>query len=169
MSSCPGEGTLRLLGTDALGDATYAAIEQHVEGCPECKAVLERLAHRRPDPTVRLAWPGAMAAHPGFRDPVRAGPGCHGRGLPGDRDGPGSSGRPEGPSGSLGAGRELWRLAAAGCARRARSRASGTPTSCRSTITARRTGGSSWCSNTSPAAPSSNGWRNPFRRGPRPG
>ena len=55
MSSCPGESILRLLGTDALGEGTYAAIEQHVEGCPECKAVLERLAHRRPDPTAGLA------------------------------------------------------------------------------------------------------------------
>ena len=49
MSSCPGERALRFLGTDALGDATYAAIEQHVEGCPECKEVLERLAHWLPD------------------------------------------------------------------------------------------------------------------------
>jgi len=33
-----------LLGTDAFGDATYAAIEEHVEGCPNCKAILEQLA-----------------------------------------------------------------------------------------------------------------------------
>ena len=55
MSSCPGEAALRLLGTDTLGEGTYTAIEQHVEGCPECKAVLERLAHRRRDPDSRLA------------------------------------------------------------------------------------------------------------------
>jgi eukaryotic-like serine/threonine-protein kinase len=54
MSSCPGEGTLLLLGTDALGDGTYSAIEEHVEGCAQCKAVLERLAHRRRNPTVVL-------------------------------------------------------------------------------------------------------------------
>lgn len=44
MLSCPGEETLRSLGTDALGDAAYAAIEEHVEGCLACKAVLDRLA-----------------------------------------------------------------------------------------------------------------------------
>ena len=66
MSSCPGERTLRFLGTDALGDATYAAIEQHVEDCPECKAVLERLAHRRPDPAVVLPGPERWPRIPGF-------------------------------------------------------------------------------------------------------
>jgi serine/threonine protein kinase len=66
MSSCPGEGTLRFLGTDALGDAAYAAIEQHVEGCPACKAVLERLAHRRPDSTAVLPDPERWPRIPGF-------------------------------------------------------------------------------------------------------
>ena len=55
MSYCPGEMTLRLLGADKLGELTYAAIEQHVEGCPECKAVLERLAHTSPRPHNSLA------------------------------------------------------------------------------------------------------------------
>ena len=78
MSSCPGEGTLRLLGTDALGDATYAAIEQHVEGCPECKAVLERLAHRRPDPTVVLPGPERLPRIPGFEIQSELGRGAMG-------------------------------------------------------------------------------------------
>ncbi len=56
--------------------------------------------------------------------------------------------------GALGAGRSTG-AAGAGSARRGRYQASGTPTSCRSMITARPTDGSSWCSNTSPAAPSS--------------
>jgi serine/threonine protein kinase len=56
MSTCPGEATLRLLGANALGDGTYAAIEQHVEGCQECKTVLERLAH--PDHHEIILLPG---------------------------------------------------------------------------------------------------------------
>ncbi len=66
MTSCPGDRTLRLLGTDVLGDATYGAIEQHVEGCSECKALLERLAHRRPDLTVVLPGPERWPRIPGF-------------------------------------------------------------------------------------------------------
>jgi serine/threonine protein kinase len=55
-----------LLGTDALGDTRYAAIEQHIEGCLGCQAVLERLAHRRPDPTVVLPGPERLPRIPGF-------------------------------------------------------------------------------------------------------
>ena len=66
MSSCPGEATLRLLGADTLGDETYAAIEQHVEGCPECKAVLERLAQRHHDSTIVLPDPERFPRIPGF-------------------------------------------------------------------------------------------------------
>lgn len=47
ISSCPSEEIVRLLGTDALGEATFAAIEQHVEECPICTATLERLARTR--------------------------------------------------------------------------------------------------------------------------
>jgi serine/threonine protein kinase len=46
---CPGETTLRLLGADILSDETYSAVEQHVEGCSRCKAVLERFAQRHGD------------------------------------------------------------------------------------------------------------------------
>src|SRR5437868_1795626 len=66
MLCCPGEGTLRLLGTDAFCETRYAAIEQHVEGCPECQAVLERLAHRRSDPTAVLPGPERWPRIPGF-------------------------------------------------------------------------------------------------------
>ena len=78
MSSCPGEATLRLLGADALGDATYAAIEQHVEGCPECKAVLERLAHRHADPTTVLPGPERFPHIPGFEIQSELGRGAMG-------------------------------------------------------------------------------------------
>jgi tetratricopeptide (TPR) repeat protein len=66
MSSCPAEELLRSLGTDALGDATYTAIEEHVEDCPVCKEVLERLAHRLPDSPVVLPGPQRMPRIPGF-------------------------------------------------------------------------------------------------------
>ncbi len=78
MSSCPGDRTLRLLGTDTLGDATYAAVEQHVEGCPDCKAILERLAHRRPDPTAVLPGPERWPHIPGFEIQSELGRGAMG-------------------------------------------------------------------------------------------
>jgi hypothetical protein len=80
MSSCPGEGTLRFLGTDALGDATCSAIEQHVEGCPECQATLERLARRRPEPASASAWPGreGLPRIPGFEIQSELGRGAMG-------------------------------------------------------------------------------------------
>jgi len=78
MSSCPEEGTLRLLGTEALGEGSYAAIEQHVEDCPECKAVLERLAHRRRDPTVVLPGLERWPRIPGFEIQSELGRGAMG-------------------------------------------------------------------------------------------
>ncbi|MDX2038093.1 MAG: serine/threonine-protein kinase [Isosphaeraceae bacterium] len=42
--SCPSETVLRLLGTDVLGDRTFAEIEEHVEGCERCRGRLEILA-----------------------------------------------------------------------------------------------------------------------------
>jgi eukaryotic-like serine/threonine-protein kinase len=78
MSSCPGEETLRLLGADVLGAETYVAIEQHVEGCPQCKAVLERLADRRSDPTVVLPGADQLPCIPGFEIQSELGRGAMG-------------------------------------------------------------------------------------------
>jgi serine/threonine protein kinase len=66
MSTCPGEMILRSIGSDALGDATYNAIEEHVEACSDCKALLDSLAHRSTDPALVL--PGAKRSPriPGF-------------------------------------------------------------------------------------------------------
>jgi eukaryotic-like serine/threonine-protein kinase len=78
MSECPGEAALRLLGTDTLGDWTYTAIEQHVEGCPKCKAFLERLAHRGRDSTVVLPGPERWPSIPGFEMQSELGRGAMG-------------------------------------------------------------------------------------------
>jgi eukaryotic-like serine/threonine-protein kinase len=78
MLSCPGEGTLRLLGTDALGDATYSAIEQHVDGCPDCQRVLERLAPRRIDRASAAPGPERFPCIPGFEIQSELGRGAMG-------------------------------------------------------------------------------------------
>ena len=66
MSACPEEASLRMLGGDTLGDATYVAIEQHVEDCPDCKLVLERLAHRRGDDDAPSSDRERLPCIPGF-------------------------------------------------------------------------------------------------------
>ena len=66
MSSCPEEATLRLLGGDGLGDSTYAAIEQHVENCSDCKLVLEQLAHRRGEAPAVFSGRERLPCIPGF-------------------------------------------------------------------------------------------------------
>jgi eukaryotic-like serine/threonine-protein kinase len=67
MSSCPGEGILCLLATDDLGDATYSDIERHVEGCQECKSVLDRLARRNHDPDTVSSDKESFPRIPGFQ------------------------------------------------------------------------------------------------------
>jgi hypothetical protein len=66
MSSCPWKAILPSVGTDALGDATYAAIEQHVEDCPDCRSGLEGLAHRSIDRPFILPGPDRSPHIPGF-------------------------------------------------------------------------------------------------------
>jgi hypothetical protein len=65
-SPCPGEEILRSLGTDALDEASFAAVEEHVEGCPDCHTILERLAHRRPGLRLVLPGPERFPRIPGF-------------------------------------------------------------------------------------------------------
>jgi eukaryotic-like serine/threonine-protein kinase len=45
MLPCPSELTLRSIGSNAISDDRYVAIEKHVEECPQCAAALERLVH----------------------------------------------------------------------------------------------------------------------------
>ncbi len=44
MTGCPSEATLRLIGTDAVGEATFTGLEGHVEQCPDCQKILEAAA-----------------------------------------------------------------------------------------------------------------------------
>jgi tetratricopeptide (TPR) repeat protein len=41
MTKCPSEATLRLIGTESIGEATFAGLEAHVERCPDCQKILE--------------------------------------------------------------------------------------------------------------------------------
>jgi tRNA A-37 threonylcarbamoyl transferase component Bud32/tetratricopeptide (TPR) repeat protein len=41
MKNCPPEATLRLIGTEDVGAATFAALEAHVEQCLDCQKFLE--------------------------------------------------------------------------------------------------------------------------------
>ena len=49
-----------------LGDATFAAIEQHIENCPLCKPILDRLAHELPAVPLILPGPERAPSIPGF-------------------------------------------------------------------------------------------------------
>jgi eukaryotic-like serine/threonine-protein kinase len=67
MTSCPSEATLRLIGTEAVGEATFAGLEGHVEQCPECQNALEaamkaclQATHPGPVPIAPPKLPGLV-------------------------------------------------------------------------------------------------------------
>ena len=51
MTNCPSEATLRLIGTEAVGEATFAGLEEHVEQCPDCQKILEAATKAVPQAT----------------------------------------------------------------------------------------------------------------------
>jgi eukaryotic-like serine/threonine-protein kinase len=51
MTNCPSEATLRLIGTEAVGEATFAGLEAHVEQCPDCQKILEAATNAVPQAT----------------------------------------------------------------------------------------------------------------------
>ena len=51
MTNCPSEATLRLIGTEAVGEATFAGLEGHVEQCPDCQKILEAATKAVPQAT----------------------------------------------------------------------------------------------------------------------
>ena len=60
MTNCPSEATLRLIGTEAVGEATFASLDRHVEHCPDCQQVLE---------AARVATPPAIRPVPAPETP----------------------------------------------------------------------------------------------------
>jgi eukaryotic-like serine/threonine-protein kinase len=48
MTNCPPKATLRLIGTEAIGEATLAGLESHVEQCPDCQDILEAATRALP-------------------------------------------------------------------------------------------------------------------------
>jgi tRNA A-37 threonylcarbamoyl transferase component Bud32/tetratricopeptide (TPR) repeat protein len=70
MSDCPPESTLRLLGTEAIGVATLARLEEHVEHCSDCQEFLDavtraipRGAPSAPAPNTLVTLPGLVIEH----------------------------------------------------------------------------------------------------------
>ena len=61
MTTCPSDATLRLIGSDAVGEATFAGLERHVEQCSACQSILEAAMNAVPQathvPPVRNALP----------------------------------------------------------------------------------------------------------------
>jgi hypothetical protein len=66
MASCPWVAKLESAGTGAVADASFAAIEQHVENCPDCQSALEWIAHGRFDRLLVLPSPERLPRIPGF-------------------------------------------------------------------------------------------------------
>jgi eukaryotic-like serine/threonine-protein kinase len=56
MTTCPPEATLRLVGTDSVGEDTFARLEEHVEQCPHCQKILEGVTSAFP-PAIPSAPP----------------------------------------------------------------------------------------------------------------
>jgi eukaryotic-like serine/threonine-protein kinase len=66
MTTCPSDATLRLIGTDAVGDATFAGLEGHVEQCSECQSILEAAINAVPQATHAAAVRNALPTLPGL-------------------------------------------------------------------------------------------------------
>ncbi len=56
MIHCPSEAALRLIGTEAVGEATFASLEGHVEQCAECQKILEAATRTLP---LAHVWGGS--------------------------------------------------------------------------------------------------------------
>jgi serine/threonine protein kinase len=66
--SCPSAATLAGLGNDSIEATIGTALEQHIEGCPACRAKLDRLAHNDAGSgaTMSLPCPDDPPEIPGF-------------------------------------------------------------------------------------------------------
>jgi eukaryotic-like serine/threonine-protein kinase len=66
MTNCPPQTILRMIGTDAVGEATFAGLESHVEQCPACQEVLEAATRAGPQRTHPGPARGAPLELPGL-------------------------------------------------------------------------------------------------------
>ena len=64
MTRCPDPSTLERLFQGALASAEQAAVERHLDGCPECSATLAELARLFGSAT----WSGVVGSRPGRAD-----------------------------------------------------------------------------------------------------
>lgn len=64
MTRCPDPSTLERLFQGTLASAEQAAVERHIDGCPECSATLAELARLFGSAT----WSGAAGSRPGRAD-----------------------------------------------------------------------------------------------------
>ena len=66
MPNCPSEATLRLVGTEAVGEVTFAGLEAHVEQCPDCQRILEDATRAVPRATQPAPTRNVQPALPGL-------------------------------------------------------------------------------------------------------
>ena len=66
MTTCPSDATLRSIGTDAVGEATFARLEGHVEQCSECQSILEAAMSAVPQATHAVTVRNALPTLPGL-------------------------------------------------------------------------------------------------------
>jgi tetratricopeptide (TPR) repeat protein len=68
MIECPSAATLARLGSDSLQDETLSALEDHIQGCPDCQAELDRLVQNDSGEwsIPGLPAPGEPPRIPGF-------------------------------------------------------------------------------------------------------
>lgn len=79
MTNCPSEATLRLIGTDAVGEATFVGLEAHVGECPDCQKIAEAVAKVIPQAATHSA---AARNIPPTRRRLRHGLASYGNRLP---------------------------------------------------------------------------------------
>jgi eukaryotic-like serine/threonine-protein kinase len=66
MTTCPSDATLRKIGTDSVGEATFAGLEEHVEQCSDCQSILEAAMNAVPQATHAVPVRNALPTLPGL-------------------------------------------------------------------------------------------------------
>jgi eukaryotic-like serine/threonine-protein kinase len=66
MTTCPSNATLRLIGTEAIGETTFAGLEGHVDQCVDCQKILESAMNAVPQATHAVTVRNALPTLPGL-------------------------------------------------------------------------------------------------------